>query len=463
VERDGLVVATSSGEKPYRMKEDKAERLKILEIQDPLIRVTAQDLIDRFGNYSQITRSQQIDFNRNGERNFVQVIPWRDQLGLDWRIVVVIPESDFMAQINANTRTTIVLSVAALIVAIIIGILTTRWVTQPLVQLNLAAKDLALGQWDKTVDLERSDAVGQLAKSFNNMAKQLKDSFEKLNEVIVQANQVGMKVTSSTAQIAAAGKQLEATVIQQAASTHEVRATAAEIASTSGELAKTTETITQKAQATAEAASNSQADLTDMADAMGQLATATTLIATRLGILNEKANNINSVVTTIGKVADQIKLISLNAAIEAEKAGEHGVGFAVVAKEVQRLSDSTTLASQEIEEMVKEIQSSVSKGVVEMDKFSQQVSNQVKQVERISGQIASVSDQVQSLTPQIEIVSQSMEGQFEGARQISSAIAHLSEASGQTVESLQHTNQVLDQLNDTAQVLQGIISRKVAS
>src|SRR5919199_2221735 len=461
LERDGLVVATSSGEKPYRMVEGKAERLKILETQDPLIRATAQDLIDRFSNFSQITRSQQIDLNQNGARNFVQVIPWQDNLGLDWLIVVVIPESDFMAQINANTRTTILLSVAALIVAIIIGILTTRWVTQPLVQLNLAAKDLALGKWDKTVDIDRSDEVGQLAKSFNDMAMQLKDSFDKLNSVIVQANQVGMKVTSSTAQIAAAGKQLEATVIQQAASTHEVNATAQEIASTSGELAKTTETIAQKAQATAEAATNSQADLRDMASAMGQLANATTLISTRLRILNENANNINSVVTTIAKVADQTNLISLNAAIEAEKAGEYGAGFVVVAKEVQWLADKATHSSQEIEEMVKEIQASVANGVREMDKFSQQVSHHIELVSRMSEQIASVISQVQSLTPQFELVSHSMSGQFEGAQQINVAIAHLSEASQQTVASLQETNQVLDQLNDTAQVLQGIISRRV--
>jgi methyl-accepting chemotaxis protein len=463
LERDGLVVATSSGEKPYRMKEGKAERLKILEIQDPLIHATAQHLIDRFGNFSQITKSQQLDFNRNGTSNFVQVIPWQDKLGLDWLIVVVIPESDFMAQINANTRTTFVLSVAALIVAIIIGIFTTRWVTQPLVQLNLAAKDLALGQWDKTVDIERSDTIGQLAKSFNNMAFQLKDSFDKLNEVIVQANQVGMKVTSSTRQITKAGKQLEATVTQQAVSTNEVRATATSIASTSGQLAKTMEDIAQKAQVTAVAASNSQVDLREMAGAMHQLATATKSISAKLGSMNEKANNINSVVSAITKVADQTNLISLNAAIEAEKAGESGAGFAVVAREVRWLADKAGYAASEIEEMVKEIQTSVANGVMEMDKFSQQVSHYVKQVNHISGQMAQVIDQVQSLTPQFEIVSHSMEGQSEGARQISTAISQLSEASQQTVASLQETNQVLDQLNDTAQVLQGIISSSVTS
>jgi len=273
---------------------------------------------------------------------------------------------------------------------------------------------------------------------------------------------VGMKVTSSTRQITTAGKQLEATVTQQAVSTNEVKATATSIAATSGELAQTMEDIAQKAQATAAQASNSQADLMQMADAMHQLVTATTLIATRLEIMNEKANNISSVVTSIAKVADQTNLISLNAAIEAEKAGEYGAGFVVVAKEVQWLADKATNSSQEIEEMVKEIQASVTNGVREMDKFSQQVSHHIEIVSRISEQIAALIFQVQSLTPQFEKVSHSMEGQFEGARQISTAISHLSEASQQTVASLQQTNQVLEQLNDTAQVLQGIISRKVA-
>ena len=121
------------------------------------------------------------------------------------------------------------------------------------------------------------------------------------------------------------------------------------------------------------------------------------------------------------------------------------------------------MAASEIEEMVTQIQASVANGVREMDKFSFQVSNHVERVGQISGQIASVIFQVQSQTLQFEIVSHSMSEQFEGAQQISIAIAHLSEASQQTVESLQETNQVLDQLNDTAQVLQGIISRKVAS
>ncbi len=96
--------------------------------------------------------------------------------------MVVIPEADFMEQINANTRTTILLCLAALGVAIAIGILTSRWVIRPIGRLNTAAKKLAQGEWKQgdSLEFKRSDEVGELAKSFNAMARQLQESFATL-------------------------------------------------------------------------------------------------------------------------------------------------------------------------------------------------------------------------------------------------------------------------------------------
>lgn len=463
LERDGLIVASSSSEKIYRIVGGKGERLNISESEDALMRVTGEKLSKRFGNFRKIIQSERLDFKFHRDRQFMQVIPWRDKLGLDWLIVVVIPESDFMAKINANTRTTIWLSIAALIVAIAIGIITSRWVTEPLIRLNFAAKGIARGEWDKTVEIDRADEIGQLANSFNYMSSQLKDSFDKLSSIISQANQVSHKITLSTSQIAIASKQLEATVSDRAASTNQASATATAIAATSGTLLKTMANIAQKAEATATAATKSQADLQEMATAMSQLAQSTNLISSRLGIMNEKANTIDSAVTIIRKVADKTNLLSINAAIEAEKAGQSGAGFAVVAREVQRLADTTAVASQDIEQMVKEIQVAVTAGVKEMDKFARQVSNNVEKVGRVAGEITQTIEQVQSLTPEFQEVSYRMEDQFAGAEQISIAIAYLSKASLQTVESLQEINRVLDQLDDTAQVLTEIISTSIAS
>lgn len=105
-------------------------------------------------------------------------------MGIDWLIVAVIPEADFMEDIYATTRTTVVLCVVALLVAVIIGIFTTRWIAKPIQRLNTSAKHIANGEWDKTVEeLGRSDEIGELAKSFNSMAVELQKSFAEMQDL----------------------------------------------------------------------------------------------------------------------------------------------------------------------------------------------------------------------------------------------------------------------------------------
>lgn len=303
---------------------------------------------------------------------------------------------------------------------------------------------------------EKQDEIGKLLAAFQRMNLGL-------NTLIRQVQQSGIQITTSATQIAASGKQLEATVTEQVASTTEVVATAKEIASTSRQLVKTMDEVTALSGATAQAAGGGQKELFRMETTMSQLANATSSIAGKLGIISEKANNINSVVTTIAKVADQTNLLSLNAAIEAEKAGEYGLGFSVVAREIRRLADQTAVATLDIESMVKEMQVAVSTGVMEMDKFTKEVSRGVEDIQIISTQLADIIEQVQSLTPRFQEVNQGMEAQSEGAQQISEAMAQLSEASVQTADALRDINGAIAQLNDAAQGLRQEISRfKVA-
>ena len=210
LERSGLVVASSSSEQAYVEDGDTYQRLNALSSQDPLVQATTRYLVDRFGNLNQIQSRQLLDFQLAGERQFVQVSPWQDEFGLDWLVVIAVPESDFMGQINLNTRTTILLCILALITAVAIAIFTARWVTRPILKLNTAAKDIAKGDWDKTVSIQRGDELGELASSFNAMARQLKDSFETLEQKVVERTQALLetleKLKSTQAQIIAQEK-----------------------------------------------------------------------------------------------------------------------------------------------------------------------------------------------------------------------------------------------------------------
>jgi len=135
------------------------------------------------------TKLQQLDFKINGERQFVLIEPWQDEFGLNWVIVTAVRESDFMSQINANTRTTILLCLATLILAIANGILTPRSITDPVLRITKAAEQIAAGNFDKrvgTTDFIEIEEIDTLQRSFDSMAGQLKESFETLEDKVKQ-------------------------------------------------------------------------------------------------------------------------------------------------------------------------------------------------------------------------------------------------------------------------------------
>jgi signal transduction histidine kinase len=206
IERDGMLVASSSSEQPYVLNKGEAERLNVSNSKDRLIDATADYLKKRFGNFRAIDKNQQLEFYLNGERQFVKVTPWRDKWGLDWLVVIAVPESDFMAQINANTRNTILLCLAAVGVATLIGAYTSRWVAKPILRLNQAFGAIALGDLDRRVEENQITELNSLAQSFNNMANQLKDSIETL----ARSNQeLETRVEQRTAELKAAKEAAE--------------------------------------------------------------------------------------------------------------------------------------------------------------------------------------------------------------------------------------------------------------
>jgi signal transduction histidine kinase/FixJ family two-component response regulator len=181
LEHNGLLIANSSDEQPFTVIKDKPQRLKGLDSKDPLIQSTTQHLTKKFGDLKKIDKSQQLDFLLEGKRQFVQVTPWHDELGLDWLMVVVVPEADFMGQINENTRITILLCFSALVIATILGLYTSQWITRPILKLSQASEAIADGKLDRQVKEDfKIQELSVLAQSFNRMAQQLRESFTNL-------------------------------------------------------------------------------------------------------------------------------------------------------------------------------------------------------------------------------------------------------------------------------------------
>ena len=266
------------------------------------------------------------------------------------------------------------------------------------------------------------------------------------------------KLISAVAVTRMGNQQQLSTANEIAATTSEIGATSQEISSTSKELVKTMNEVSNVAEQSAALAGSGQVGLTHMETTMRQVVDAAAAVNAKLAVLSDKAGNINQVVTTITRVADQTNLLSLNAAIEAEKAGEYGRGFAVVATEIRRLADQTAVATYDIDQIVKEIQSAVAAGVMGMDRFSQEVRRGMQEVQQVGGQLSQIIHQVQALAPRVESVNEGMQAQTTGAEQISEALMQLSAAAQQTVVSLRRSSEAMDDLHQVASSLAGGVS-----
>jgi methyl-accepting chemotaxis protein len=155
------------------MVKDKAERIKGEESQDKTLKAAAIYLKQQFQDINNLKADRLQTTDINGKPHYIKISPWKDDLGLDWLVVLVIPESDFMAQVNANTHTTILLCLGALGLATILGLYTSRWITQPILRLNRASEAIptvvnyASGEFDQQVEIPSVNELGSLAVSFN--------------------------------------------------------------------------------------------------------------------------------------------------------------------------------------------------------------------------------------------------------------------------------------------------------
>ncbi|OLP18046.1 hypothetical protein BST81_13520 [Leptolyngbya sp. 'hensonii'] len=181
LERDGLLVASSEIDRPFVLVDRQARRLRAVKSSDPLIQATALSLTEKFADLRQIRSSQQWEFRTaEGARQFVQVTPWRDSFGLNWLIVVMLPEANFMEQIHASTRTTILLCLLASLVAFLMSLKTAQWITTRIVQLITASQKIASGDYDQKVAISGLQELEALACSFNQMSQEIRQSHAQL-------------------------------------------------------------------------------------------------------------------------------------------------------------------------------------------------------------------------------------------------------------------------------------------
>lgn len=385
--------------------------------------------------------------------------------GTGFGVGILSPDQELFAELNhlRNVILTTSIGVIALQITLflLVALFMVKRVCNPIGKLTGVARQIAQGDLKGSAEAlmqvkestgSHQDETGQLLVSFEEMTA-------KLNALLAQVQQAGNQVAASSNEISTSSTHLEANISDQAVSAGQISASSKQISATTESLAGTMNEVSSAASETASLAESGQKGLGEMETTMQGVLQGTASISDRLTDIKENGAAISSIVTTITKVADQTNLLSLNAAIEAEKAGEYGRGFSVVADEIRRLADQTSVAVLDIEEMINRMESSVSAGATEMEDFSQDVGSAVRKINDMGKQLDGIMERVRTLTPRFESVNTGMETQSESAVQISETMDQLNTLTQNTLESIREFKRTAQYLNTAASDLQEEVSR----
>lgn len=371
----------------------------------------------------------------------------------EWTVVVRRRAAEAMAGARAALIQNIVFGLIGTVVVGGLLFFVTRGVVVRVGRAAESADRIASGDLTQVIAESKSrDETGQLMRSMGEMDRNL-------NTLVGNVKQAGIRLNSTATEIAATSKQQEASSATFGAASNQIAAAVKEISATGQDLVRTMESVSRMAAESAGLATTGRAGLQSMEGVMRDLDGATASIADKLNAINERSQKITTVITTITKVADQTNILSINAAIEAEKAGEYGSGFLVIAREIRRLADQTASATLDIEQMVRQMQGAVSAGVMEMDRFADQVRRGVRDVVSAGAQMTEIIDRVNKSTESFKQVNESMQAQSEGAQQISDAMGSLVGNANQTVQSAQEFGRAAGDLQAAISLLRDAVSK----
>ncbi len=369
-----------------------------------------------------------------------------------WGMIVKQDASEAFAMMRFQRNLIIGISLAIILGVIVTALIVARSISNPIRTAVRVAKQVAAGDLRADVGETSDDETGALLNAIQTMTNDLRGLIGR-----IQNSSVTLIDIATTMQHTSAEQQQ--VVAQYGSSTSQAVASVKQISATSQELARTMNDVNTMAASTGTKAQESSANLTNMEATMRQLEKTTASFGEKLSTINERATKINVVVSTMAKVADQTNLLSINASIEAEKAGKHGLGFLVVASEISRLADQTGTAALNIERMVSEMQVSVSAGVKEMANFAGQVRGGVREIGDVSVKLGEIISAVQNITSRFGEVTQGMSAQSQGADQIREAMVRLSEGANRTAESLTEFNTATSHLRGAVGDLKDEVSR----
>lgn len=308
------------------------------------------------------------------------------------------------------------------------------------------------GDLTQRLTVEKDDAVGQLMQQVNAMIDQLAGLIQEVEATSSQLS-AAAETTASTAAEMSAGTE------EQAEQTTEVAAAVEEMSSTVASSSEHAERTNEKARHASELAEKGEKVFNRTTQAMERIVEVVNSSSDKVSALGEASAEIGDIVQVIEDIADQTNLLALNAAIEAQRAGEEGKGFAVVADEVRELAERTTSATQEISDVVAQIQEQIDEVVTSMDKGTDEVESGLALTEEASDALDEITASIDDMATTIDQIAAATQEQSATTSQIAESVESISGVADDVSNSTNQLAEMADDMSHQAEDLSELIEQ----
>lgn len=439
-------------------------RTRVLELAQEGNQVEAFDYYRRYGqqpvNVINVTLKELADFNEDAA----------DKLRQD-------------SEKDAAAAATMILgiSLAAILLALVMGFIISRLITDPLKMMLRNVQTVAAGDLRvKALNMESKDEVGQLATAFDTMVGNLVSVVRQVSSASQQVAASSEELTASSEQSAQAATLVANSISsvangaqEQLTAVDETSAVVEQMSAGIQQVAANTNQVAGQSAQTAEKAQEGGKSVERVVAQMGIIEKTSQTVAENITKLNEKSQEIGQIVNTIAGIAGQTNLLALNAAIEAARAGEQGRGFAVVAEEVRKLAEESQEAAKKIARLIGEIQYDTGEAVTAMHSGAQEVKTGtevvnvagvafreiVELVSQVSGQVREISAAIQQMAGGSQQIVDSMKKIGSLSKTSAAEAQSVSGATEEQLASMEEISSSSESLSKLAQELQEVVAK----